>query len=189
MKHIIKLAMVLVLALIFSGSALAEDGFGKKGHGFHGDCGAYGHHGPRGPRGNCGPDGPGILKHLNLTDDQQDQVQAIFAAQQDERRANREKLREARKAMVQAMEAVPLDEQAVRNAHQGVADIRENMVVARALTMQKIKGILTPEQTARLDSLKAERRQCRKECRKRRQARMNDELMDNPDVGDGWDAE
>jgi Spy/CpxP family protein refolding chaperone len=168
------LTAVLALAMIAAipGTSTAGDRMGKDRH--------HRGHGPMGLK---------ILKQLDLTEDQQIRVREMFSAHREEMRPYADQLRAARETMAQTMEAAPLDEPALREAHRALAGVREEMVVARARLNDEVRSILTPEQNARLTQLKAERRERMKDKRERRRACMDDRFLEDPDVGDDGDAE
>ncbi len=165
--------IVLAMVLMIAGTASAGNSMGKGGR-----------HGP-----GHDPKGFPFLKRLDLTGEQRTQVRDILSAHREEMQSYADRMMSARQTLTDAMEAAPLDESAVRAAHNGLADVREEMTVLRARTIHEIKGILTPEQNARFTQMRAERRKRMKERMERRRERIEERLTAGPDAEDGWDAE
>jgi protein CpxP len=116
--------------------------------------------GPGGPGGR-GFGGPGAglpLRGLNLTEAQQQQVQAVRQQYREQTRTVAEKLRAAFDAQRQAVEAVPADESAIRATTQSLAEAQTEMALQQARVNAEIYGLLTPEQQTQLKKLQAERK-------------------------------
>jgi len=94
--------------------------------------------------------GPGILRELNLTEDQKQQIRAIvkekFAANQSLRQEIRQLGEKRRQGELTA------EEQARART------LREQMQTAMKDTHERISSVLTPEQKARIAELRKERR-------------------------------
>ena len=165
--------IALAMVLMFAGTAAAGNFMGKDGR--HG-------------RGH-GPKGFKFLKRLDLTDAQRTRVRNIFSSRRDGMRSNAGRLMTARETLMTAMEAAPLDESAVRAAHRGLSEVKEEMTVLRARMLHEIKEVLTPEQNARFTRMRAEKRERMKDRTARRQARIDDRPADGPETRDDWDIE
>lgn len=126
-------------------------GFGGPGRGFAGGFG--------------GP--PLLLRQLDLTAEQREQVRTIFEQQREELRAAGERLRAAEQGRQEAITAVPYDEQAIRNSSNEIAAAMTDLAIVEARIHSQIHALLTPEQQAKADELRAER-QKRMEERHRR---------------------
>lgn len=164
---------VLSMVLTIAGTAVAGSGMERGGR--HGK--------------NRGPMGFHFLKRLDLTQEQRAQVRDIISAHREEMRSHADALAAARETLMETMEAESLDESAVREAHRALAGVKEEMAVLRARMFHEIKGILTPEQNARLVQMRAEKRERMKARREHRRARIDDRLPAGPDPDDDWDAE
>lgn len=132
--HLNVLLGASMIALALTVPAWAGHFGGHHGHGggFHGKGG--------------GPMGFRFLDALNLTDAQRSQIKDILSNHKDTIKTNFDKLATARQSMAQIMHSENLDENALRQAFQSVADIRMEMVVLRAKIIQEIRPILTAEQ-------------------------------------------
>lgn len=100
-----------------------------------------------------------LLAQLNLTDDQKTRIRTIFANHRDAFRALHEQLREKRVALREAARTEPFDEALVRSRAQEVANVQVEMMVARTRLVNEVTSVLTPEQKAKLDELREQRRQ------------------------------
>jgi Spy/CpxP family protein refolding chaperone len=111
-----------------------------------------------GPSG--GDHDPGrMLSHLSerleLTDDQQDQVEGIIQAGKTESAADRQRLHELREEL---MDMAPgFDPDKARKAADEIGDITGRMVYRHASTYAEFYALLTDEQRASLEQLAAER--------------------------------
>jgi Spy/CpxP family protein refolding chaperone len=135
-------AGVLAAALVTGSSAFAQGG--GRGSGGH-----------RGARAG----GPGLpLGALNLTEQQRQQVRDIQGRSRDETRQLQERLRTARLAQQQAIEAAPLDESRIRAASQDVAEAETELTVQRAKLRADVFEILTPAQREQATKAASDRR-------------------------------
>lgn len=152
----VPLVAIVAIALALPALALAGGGHGP------------GHH-PRGMSGagpGPGPDDPEMhaemmARHLDLTDEQQAQLEELLVARRDQREATRDQMRAAREALADQIHADVFDETAVRAAAAQVAVLEADQAVARAQMFQEIKQILTPEQLERMQQMREERREFR----------------------------
>jgi protein CpxP len=125
---------------------------------------------PRGPRGGegrfGGPPGMGrallegpLAERLELTDEQREMIRGIVEAERQAIRPWHEDLLSIDKAVDEAVQAEPFDEEAVRAAARQAADIRVELAVARARVANEVRQVLTPDQRELLGELRAERRE------------------------------
>jgi Spy/CpxP family protein refolding chaperone len=146
--------------------------------GWFGGRGGPGPGGPGGPGGRGGRGGPGgglgflLAPSLNLTDDQKQQVKNIVAQHKDEFQAARQKLRAAHEAQQAALEADGFNEGAIRNAATAVGAAQADLMVLGARVKTEALQVLTPEQSAKLQQLMADRDQRRAEFQQRRADRQ-----------------
>jgi Spy/CpxP family protein refolding chaperone len=119
--------------------------------------GPWGHRGRRGPGGPAGGRGIGlILRGLDLSDEQAEQVRGILSADAERAKSAAKAVAEARKALHKTvMEGA--DEAAVRAAAAELAGAITENSVAKAAKMASVRKLLTEEQLAKLDRFGAER--------------------------------
>lgn len=126
------------------------------------------HRGRRGGREGFGHRGPGIghfMRDLNLSDAQREQVRGITQRRLEGTKAQRDELFKLREKRI-AGTFTPEDEARAKALHE---EVRASMEGIRT----EMAGILTAEQTARLEELKKERK-AKKELRmQKRQERLN----------------
>jgi Spy/CpxP family protein refolding chaperone len=94
---------------------------------------------------------------LGLTDEQQEQIEAIRTAEIAARRDLREKIFEYREQMRELTNEGTFDENAVRVIAEEKAKIQVEMAVARAEMRSKIHAIMTPEQQELAKNFSSER--------------------------------
>jgi protein CpxP len=120
--------------------------------------------GPRPFSGRMGPGGPGgpgrggpmmLLRGLDLTDTQRDQVKSITQSHADERKALADRARTAHQALQAAITAESVDEALIRQRSADVAAVEADMAVAEARTHAEVWQILTSEQKAKAKELQA----------------------------------
>jgi len=111
-----------------------------------------------------GPDGQGfrLLKFVDLSEKQKDEVSKIRSEHEDKIKAARENVRNARNKF-QAQCDVNVSEEQIRDAFKPVAAAMENMAVVRVGMHQKIKTILSAEQVKKLEEVRALRHDLQKE--------------------------
>ncbi len=118
-----------------------------------------------------GPDGGLMLRELNLTEAQQQQVRDIRERHRDEAQQVGERLRAAMGAQRKAVETTPVNEGLIRSTTQDVADAQADAAIAQAHVRSEIVGILTAEQKAQLTKLQADRQARAEQFRQRAQQR------------------
>ena len=122
-----------------------------------------GHHMGKG----MGMGGGMMFQQLNLSDQQQEQVNAVMDTHQTEMKALDEKIDAARKSVHEAVHGDTFNEQAIRDAHKTLSTEMENMAVLRGKIFSEIRPVLTPEQVTQLKEMRdrhAERKADRKKC-------------------------
>lgn len=113
----------------------------------------------RGPGGPGGPGGGmhGLMRALDLTETQRDQVHAVADRYHDEIfEPRREALDAARHALVQAIHDTSGGEAGVREAAQALATLEADMAVQRHAMWTEIEVFLTEEQRAKAQEILAE---------------------------------
>lgn len=99
-----------------------------------------------------GPTDP--IQQLRLTPDQRQRIRGILAQNKDERQATNRRLREARLALDQALDADPLDESLVEQRLNDLAAAQAAQLRMRIQTELKIRRELRPGQLATLRRLR-----------------------------------
>lgn len=129
--------------------------------------------GPRGPGGRVGFDfGNGLpLRQLSLTEAQRTQVQQLVQKHREGSRALMESMGKAREAQRQAMDAIPINESAIRSAAAAVAEVEADLAVQRAQLQNEIFNLLTPDQQQQLQKIRADREARMKERMQQRSQR------------------
>ena len=133
----------------------------------------------RGPGGGAAPFGPGgpggrgfaagfALGQLDLSDAQKQQVRDITQRDRDTMRSTMQRLEQAMQAQREAINQVPVNEQAVRAAAAQVALVQADLAVAQARVHADIWNILTPEQQEKAKQLE---QQAQSRAQQRRQQR------------------
>ena len=98
-----------------------------------------------------------MLRGLDLTEAQRDQVFQIFHEQAPAFHEQMKQVRQARQNLMKLAAAPSYDESQVRQAADVQAKALSALAVMHAQTVHRVRDILTPEQRARLDE-RAERR-------------------------------
>ena len=123
-------------------------------------------HERRGPGGPGGPGGfgrggfggpLGMLRQLDLTDDQRAQVRQVMDSHRDELRAVGERVMAAHRAQRDVVTSAQFDEQAVRAKAAELAAAEADAAVLRAKVHSEVFAVLTPEQQAKAAELEAQR--------------------------------
>lgn len=99
-----------------------------------------------------GPADP--IRQLRLTPDQRQRIRGILAQNKDERQTTNRRLREARLALDQALDADPLEESLVEQRLNDLAAAQAAQLRMRIQTELKIRRELRPEQLATLRRLR-----------------------------------
>jgi len=146
-----KIVLTAGIVAVMSGGAVALFAQGGPGRGA----------GPFGPGGPGGPGGRGFaagfaLGQLDLSDAQKQQVQSIVQRHREQSRPTLERLQQAMQAQRAAINAVPVNESAVRSAAANFAAVQADMAVDEARMHADIFGILTVEQQEKAKQLEAQ---------------------------------
>ncbi len=162
-------AIALALALALA-SAAAGETQGRRA--FRGD-------------GSMGPMAMGafgslrVLRELDLSEDQRQQVRALF----EEVRAAGvpERLREARESLHEAIES-GADESTLRQQATELGEVEGDAAVELARVRSRIQGILTPEQRKELEQLKAQAKERLEMHRRHREERREQRSKSGADL-------
>ena len=131
--------------------------------------------GPGGPGRGAGPFGPGgrgfaegfALGQLNLSDAQKQQVQSIMQQHRQQAQRVMQRLEQAMQAQRAAVNQVPVNEAAVRQAAAALAAIEADVAVDRARLHADIFNVLTVEQQEKAKQLEAQAQSRAQERRQR----------------------
>jgi len=142
-------AGLLVAGLLASGAAFAQ------GPGAPGRPGGPGGRGGRlgGPGGDLGLP----LAQLNLSDTQRQQIRDLTQRRLEENKQVEERLRVAMEARRMAVEAVPVNEGAIRATTADLVAAETDVAILQAHLRADVMALLTPEQQDQLKTLQAER--------------------------------
>jgi Spy/CpxP family protein refolding chaperone len=91
---------------------------------------------------------------LNLTPDQVQKIRTINMDLKDERQTANQKLRQAQRALAEAVESPTPDEALIAQRSREVAEAQANTIRLRSLTEARILQVLTPEQRMKLREMR-----------------------------------
>lgn len=94
------------------------------------------------------------LRPLDLQPDQIQKIRAINLELKDERQAAGLKLRQAQRALTEAIESPSPDESLIAQRSREVAEAQASTIRLRSLTEARILQVLTPEQRVRLREMR-----------------------------------
>jgi len=101
-----------------------------------------------GPRFQPGP-GVALMERV-LTEEQRESMRAIMVSQREEMRGIQEKMRAARKELLQASLADKFDEDLIRTKALAVAKLEAELTVLRAKAMSQVQPPLSDEQIEKI---------------------------------------
>lgn len=114
--------------------------------------------GPRGEgEGRGSGDGPRWLQELNLTPEQSERIRAIHQESKEGSQGLREQMKAAKEQMRNLMNSGASSDQ-LRQQHDQIQSLHQQLSDRRFETMLKINEVLTPEQRSQLAQLKEQRR-------------------------------
>jgi protein CpxP len=99
-----------------------------------------------------------MLRHLDLSDAQRDQVLKIFHDQAPAMRERMKAARSAREDLAKLASASTFDRERARAIADTEAKAISDVQVLRAESMARVREVLTPEQRAKLDQMREHRR-------------------------------
>src|ERR1051325_1395404 len=94
------------------------------------------------------------FRALNLTPEQVQKIRAINQELKDERQAANLKLRQAQRALAEAVESPTPDEALISQRSREVAEAQANTIRLRSLTEARILQVLTPDQRVKLREMR-----------------------------------
>jgi Spy/CpxP family protein refolding chaperone len=170
----VALTGLLLAGAGFAGAAFVEQAVGE---------GQRPRHRMRGPGGPEGFLPLHLLRELNLSESQREQIRAARQAKADELKELRQKTFQARRSLHQATFGGE-EEMVLRQLAEGLALAEGDLAVAEAGLHREVMSILTPEQVQKLEKLRAERDARLKErmerIRERRSQRRPNEQESKP---------
>jgi len=155
------IAMVAAAVLAAPGVSIAQGGPGGPGGPGGGQGGWDGHGGP----GGFGAHGgfgihrlermlPRLAEYLDLSQEQQDQIQAILDEEMPAIQDLRDQIHTARQAFMDGHVPGEFDEAALRAFLAEQSPLKIDLAVAGARTMSRVLNVLTPEQREQLEKLR-----------------------------------
>lgn len=120
---------------------------------------------PSGPAQNQA--GPGVqlpdLAQLNLSPDQIQKIRTINAELKDQRQAAGMKLRQAQRALAEAVEAPTPNEALIEERSHQLAEAQAATIRLRSLTEARILQVMTPEQRLKLREMRQQNQAARRQ--------------------------
>jgi Spy/CpxP family protein refolding chaperone len=155
-KRIWSMAAVALCGLLAAGAAFAQDeaGGGRRARGQRQErmTERRGAQDEMGPQGLSGHPGLRILRDLDLTPEQREQIKAIHEKYAPRIKAAHEAVLESRKALREAGTANPVNEGAIRSAANQVGTAVGDLAVLVANRHAEVRAVLTTEQQAKFDA-------------------------------------
>jgi periplasmic protein CpxP/Spy len=106
-----------------------------------------------------------MMKKLDLSDNQKLAVHSIFENAMESAEPLHEQMKKIAKALHEEMQKDPVDQNKLRQLAADKANTKVDLMLLHKNTMTKVKAELTEEQIAKLDKMKAKRKQKREERR------------------------
>ena len=97
------------------------------------------------------------LKEVGVTDAQKEQIRGIMREQRPQLQPLRKQMVQERRALRNAIQTSPVNEQAIRTQAARVAQLQADLAVQRARIGDRVRAVLTPEQQAKLKEMQAQR--------------------------------
>ena len=119
-----------------------------------------------------------LLRQLELSDEQRQQVRAAIDASRVATRESSRAARAARRALAAAVTGAAADEDRIRTLAAELGAIEGEVAVERARLYAAVWQLLTPEQQARATEMRTEREERREERRGRLRERLEERLQD-----------
>ncbi len=104
-----------------------------------------------------------LIRQLNLTPEQREQIRSIREDKQAERSAINQKLRESNRALQEALDTDNPDEAVIEQRLRDVAAAQASAMRLRILTELRIRRVLTADQRSILKSLQQQARELQRE--------------------------
>jgi periplasmic protein CpxP/Spy len=105
------------------------------------------------------------LAQLNLSPDQIQKIRGINAELRDQRQAANQKLRQARRALAEAVESPSANETLIDQRSHELADAQATSIRLNSLAEARILQVMTPEQRVRLREMRQQNQALRREAK------------------------
>ena len=135
--HLARFSIASAIAIALAGAAFAQPMEGPGPMAMH--HGSGGMHGER-------------LRHLGLSEAQQDQIFKIYHDQAPEMRERMKAARRAHQELRQSAKAMPFDRDRARQLADTEAKAVAQIAFMRVETMSRVRAVLTEDQRAKLDA-------------------------------------
>ena len=151
---------ILLLAIVLAPLTMAEEPARRGPRGGQGRGNFQGRPGGFGGHPGMGQDDIGrfilgrVGDRLELTEEQRTEIKGIFEDSKEDRQASRTAVQEGMKALHEATEDGT--EAEIIAAGKELGDALTNQALQKSATMKAVKAVLTDEQVAQLDEIKAE---------------------------------
>jgi Spy/CpxP family protein refolding chaperone len=109
---------------------------------------------------------------LNLSPDQIQKIRAINAELKEQRQAANQKLRQAQRALAEAVESPTPNETLIEQRSREVADAQSSVIRVRSLTEARVLQVMTPEQRIKLKEIRQRNQAARREANQQRQGNV-----------------
>jgi Spy/CpxP family protein refolding chaperone len=106
---------------------------------------------------------PPDFAQLNLSPDQIQKIRSINAELRDQRQAANQKLRQARRALAEAVESPTANEPLIEQRSHELADAQATTIHLNSLAEARILQVMTPEQRLRLREMRQRNQALRRE--------------------------
>jgi protein CpxP len=166
------IAVVLAVAGTFAAGSVVQAQRARGGFGGPGGFGGFGGFGHR--------QALGMLRQLDLTDQQRQQVRTIMQNHKSDFQQVRERIHTAMEAQHAAASATPPDEATIRAKATEVGAAEGDLAVLLARVRTEVFQILTPEQQTKAQELQAQRAQRREQMREQFQQRQQQKKATPP---------
>lgn len=163
---ILAIAITAAGAVMIFSQTSGQDEKGKRG---------FSHRGKMHKRGMMGGR---MFRHLDLTDAQKEQMKAIRQASRETTKGLRENMRNVRKQLSELGTDGTFDQAAVETLAAQQADIQKQLIVERQKVKAQTFALLTPEQKAKFDEMKAQMAERMKQRMEKRKARFGENKAD-----------
>ena len=176
-QRVIKLAAgllgaVAVTAALMTFTPWLSVADGQQGPPPGGPMGRFGGPGRGGPGGPMGPFGMGIPVG-DLSDAQREQMKAIRDRHADEMKPMMDRYDAAQKALTEAVETTPVDQNQLRLAANDLGAAESDLAFARGLVEAEVLSVLTTDQRSQMDARRKQMEERRSQMQERMRGRGN----------------
>ena len=104
-----------------------------------------------------------IFQKLNLSPEQQERIKKIHQESKESSSSLRQEMRQTQEEMGKLMARSDISDGELRQQHEKIQSLKQQLGTQRFEAMLKIRQVLTPEQRTKMVELKQQRRQNRRE--------------------------